>query len=188
MKKKLFVSCSLALAALLCLSACSTDTDTNSPDVTVTPEPTETVSENPSGIQGVDGVIRGDSIELTVASVELKDEIHTEAGLDYTAEEGTQFLLVFFNATNFSEETQNMFTGLFNGYIDGLKVQPELVLGKINGRMQLDGALSPGMTNLGYVVWPVPDGWNELQFSYFDGLSETGMMIIKSTDVGYTAE
>ena len=93
---------------------------------------------------------------------------------DFTkAEEGKEFLLVFFEVENISSEIQN-FSGLFlfsDFYIDNFKT-PQTTLGyHIDDAMQLLAAsVEPGKKVKGYFAFQVNPDWKKAEIIYNEDL------------------
>ena len=104
--------------------------------------------------------------------------------MTYEPNPGNVFLLAMINATNITDETINVASPQFNSYVDGKKIVTESVVGAIDGAMPLIGAVSPGQSFLGHVVWQVPEGWETFQVSYLGNWGgDSDPYVIHASDV-----
>lgn len=87
---------------------------------------------------------------------------------DYTeAQNGKEFLIVFFDAENVSTETENFSLLNMDYYIDDVKT-PQTILGTyIDGRLQLGAAaVESGKKVEGYMAFEVSPEWRKVDISY----------------------
>ena len=136
-------------------------------------------------IIGISDTLHAESFDFTVTSAKYYDSITNQLGTTYTPDSGKKYLVLVMNATNTTEEVQNVENVNFNSYIDDYKIGPEAIVGKVDGYMPLLGAVSAGKTFEGYTVWQVPQNWDTFTFSYIDALTggDSKSFTIYSTDV-----
>lgn len=177
----------LALALTLSLTACGTssgEVKTPSEAASViddqgekptqpaeTSQPPQETSKPDINVVGIDGTLNTQKFNLSISKIEVVEAITADMGIDVetTAGEGKVLLHVTFVAKNITDETENIMHMGFNAYIDGQKVVPlASIAGKVDEIMPLFGAVSAGKEMEGYVVWEVPEDWQEFQTSYIE--------------------
>lgn len=128
-----------------------------------------------NAIVGMNGTLKTQKFEISISEAEVTASVVSNMGVDVEtkAGEGKTFLHITFTAKNITDSTENIVNAGFNAYVDGVKVAPSSVVGKIDGVMPLVGAVSAGMEIKGYAVWELPETWTEFQTSYIE--SSTGV-------------
>lgn len=105
--------------------------------------------------------------KMTYKGCEAKNELDL---LTY-AEDGTEFVIAYFEIENISGEAQNF--SLFNTdfYFDGVKT-PQTIYGAfMNNSFQLaDAFVEPGRKANGYFLFQVSSNWNKLEIIYNEDL------------------
>lgn len=118
---------------------------------------------------GVGDTLSNDTWELTVTSAkaisELKDGL-----LDYSPEEGKQYLIVFMEAKNISNEDDYFNNLYFTSYVDDYNTTHTVLLTDVDGCKTMTGDVAAGKKLKGYVAWEVSPDWQELEVSYNDSL------------------
>lgn len=178
--KKVFV---FIMAALLCatMAACDTDAPTTTGAGTAAANSTTA----PKTEFSIPGTLSAQNFDLTVVSAELSDSVTLNAGMDidYTADEGKQYLTLCIDATNTSDETRNL--GTLSAYVDNVAVLPDNFLGKLGDRLIFVGGIDAGKTIQTYIMFQVPVDWEKFEFSYIDSLtgSQSASVTINRADV-----
>lgn len=130
-----------------------------------------TISEEPkvdSNIVGFDGTLSADCFDISIVDAKWTTELSTSLGSIKPEDPQKGLLCVIFSVKNTTDSVKNVANSGFNAYVDGTKVIPKVVLGKIDDAIVFVGAVSPGMEIIGHTVWELPLDWNEFQTSYID--------------------
>ena len=110
----------------------------------------------------VGDTLYSEDYKITLNKV-LKYDTIGEGDNQLTADDGKEYLVLFFEVENISSDTINISSYNFNGYVDGYSVPYEYVSNKIEGIDMLSSTLSPGMKTRGYVAYMVDKDWNEFE-------------------------
>lgn len=155
----------LFLVAVMVLSfaACTeSDSGTDSPDasnnnqVSVTVEPTE--KEN-------------DTWKMTYTNCKVMDDLDS---LTTELEEGKQFLAIFFQIENVSQDSQVFNIVYESFYVDGVKTTQSIHGFAIDDAYQLTSVtVEPGKKANGYFLLQVNPDWKEVEVVYNDAILST---------------
>lgn len=161
----------LTLLVLFSLSACESPSGSDTVPQTESSsgsEITEVVTAPTTSSFSIPGTLVAENFDIAIISATLSDSVTLNAGInvDFPADEGMQFLILCIDATNTSEEVQNL--GSFIAYVDNTVVLPYNVLGKLGDRMLFVGAVDPGKTMGTYVLYQLPASWETFEFAYED--------------------
>ena len=110
----------------------------------------------------VGDTLYNEDYKITLNKV-LKYDTIGEGDYVLNAEDGKEYLLLFFEVENISSNTVSISSYNFNGYVDGYSVPYEYVPNKIEEIGMLSSTLSPGMKTRGYVAYMVDKDWNEFE-------------------------
>lgn len=180
--KKLFV----AALALLMLSGCASSTPNPSESATPSaPESSAPAEPRENKSFGVNDPLSGKSFDITVVSASLSDTVTLNAGVDvdFSPDEGKQFLILCIDAKNTSKKVCNL--GSFLASVDKTSVLPSNYLGKLVDRVLFAGAVTPGSTMETYVLYQVPEEWETFELWYVDSLLDgtDGPIVINRAEV-----
>ncbi|MGI6033281.1 MAG: DUF4352 domain-containing protein [Coriobacteriales bacterium] len=171
--RKILCIVMVVLAACLVMVGCSSDGSGSSK------------KESKSSEVSVGKTLHAQNFDFKVETVKYASSLKNGLGMTYTPDKGNKYIIAVVKATNTSDETQNVFAGDFNSYLDDdeITVQSD-VAGKIDGHMPLDGAVKAGKSMTGHVVWQIPKSkkWKKLTCSYIDaGTGEESEKSLKIT-------
>lgn len=109
-----------------------------------------------------------DTWKMTYKGCQIKDKLD----LSTTAEDGTEYVIVFFELENLSEESQYFNTAYSGFYIDGFKTGQLLYSLSIDHSMQLviGNSVEAGRKLNGYFLFHETSGWEELEIIYDDDI------------------
>lgn len=87
---------------------------------------------------------------------------------DFTqAQDGKEYLLMFFEIENISHQTENFSLFYTDFYIDDIKTSQSIIGYKIDDGMQLTAiSVEPGKKAKGYFAFEVSPNWNKWEFTY----------------------
>ena len=163
----------LAIAMVLCLTACGIDfsTTSNSNDNEESSKIGESSeSNNPASISVDNPVQTNDTWKITYQKCQTKDKMDSFT----PAEEGTEFVVVFFEIENITEEEQTFSILLCDFYIDGVKTPQTLYGVSVDNSLQLASLpLKEGRKANGYMLFEAPTDWKELEIIYNESLIHT---------------
>ncbi len=149
MKIKLKTLLALLLVAVMALSVVSCDVDTGTDDDTdETVKSTEDENDVTFSIDVAEQM--NDKWKMTYKECQIKNKLDSFT----TAEEGTEFVVVFFEIENISDESQNFSIIWEEFYIDGVKITQTLYGLLINNAFPL-------------TTVPVELGKKQMDTSYF---------------------
>lgn len=175
-----------AALALLMLAGCASSSPKPS-ESTTPPAPESSAPAEPTEDKawGLDDPLSSESFDVTVVSAELSDKVTLNAGvdIDFSPDEGKQFLILCIDAKNTSDEVCNL--GSFLASVDKTSVFPSNYLGKLGTRVLFVGAVPPGSTMETYVLYQVPEEWKVFELWYIDSLlgGTEGPIVISREDV-----
>ncbi len=155
----LFLVAVMALSFTACtesdLGGDQSDTQTNN-QVSVSVEPTE--KEN-------------DTWKMTYKNCKVMDDLDS---LTTELEEGKQFLAIFFQIENVSQESQIFNIVYESFYVDGVKTTQSLHGFAIDDAYQLTSVtVEPGKKANGYFLLQVKPDWQEVEIVYNDAILST---------------
>ena len=167
MKKKLKTLLALLLVAVMVLSfvACDMDTDTAG-KTDETGKPTEEENNTSFSIDKTEQT--NDKWKMTYKECQIKNKLDSFT----TAEDGTEFVVVFFEIENISEESQNFSVFWEEFYLDGVKTAQTIYGVAINNSFQLTAVpVEPGRKAKGYFLFQTSPDWKELEIIYDESLT-----------------
>lgn len=156
----------LAITFLLCScggNPSNSAEDKKSSSETSSAENTEKDQDNSVGI---DGTITGECFSISIVDVKWIDALEASLYTVTPEKEGSKLLCLFFSAKNITEDTKNL--GMFNAYVNSQATLPTALAGSIDEAMPFVGAVASGMEMKTYVVWELPEDWEEFQLNYFE--------------------
>ncbi len=107
--------------------------------------------------------------KMTYKECQIKKELDPFT----TAEEGTEFVVVFFEIENISDESQSFSIFWEEFYIDGVKTTQTLYGVLIDDAFPLTTVpVEPGRKANGYFLFQTSPDWKELEIIYDDSLSD----------------
>lgn len=127
---------------------------------------TETKNETLTGTIG--DTINTDNFSITLKSAAKYDAIKGEYYDDEPEEEGNEFVVLFFEVKNISNESQYISDYDFTGYADDIQVERGYSFNKIEGYSELGGSIAPGKITTGYVIYEAPRGWKKFEADFLD--------------------
>lgn len=91
---------------------------------------------------------------------------------DFTqAQDGKEYLLVFFEIENISQQTETFNLFYQDFYIDDVKISQSIIGATIDDAMPLAGtSVEPGKKVKGYFAFEISPNWNKWEFTYNDDL------------------
>ena len=167
MKNKLKTLLSLLLVAVMALSVVACDMDTGTVEKT---DESEKSTEEENGITfSIDTTEqKNDKWKMTYKECQIKNKLDSFT----TAEEGTEFVVVFFEIENISDESQNFSIIWEEFYIDGVKTAQTLYGVSINNAFPLTTVpVEPGRKANGYFLFQTSPDWKELEIIYDESLT-----------------
>ncbi len=127
----------------------------------------EPAKDKDKEIAGIGDSVITDYFDFSVKKAETTKSITNALGITYEASEGKQLLFVVFSFKNTTSDIHN--TGpAFVCSVDGNSINPFTAVGAIDECMPLVGAVGSGDTFNAYMIWEVPEGWENIKFSYLD--------------------
>lgn len=169
---KRIIAVFLVIIANISLVACDVnilDTSVFGEEGTHRENKTEDESENENGSEVVLSVNAteqsSDTWKMTYKGCEVSKEIDSFT----TAENGKEFVFVFFEIENISDELQvfDLFSADF--YVDGFKISQTLYGGSVNDSFQLVGMEIQSERKVnGYFLFQTSSDWSELEIIYND--------------------
>lgn len=168
--KQIFV---LLLAAVLALLFVACDTDP------VSAGKTDGNNDNNISITVDTAEQANDKWKMTYQECQIKNKLDSFT----TAEEGTEFVVVFFEIENISEESQNFSVFWEEFYLDGVKTAQAIYGVSLNNSFQLTAVpVEPGRKANGYFLFQTSPDWKELEIIYDESLvNENEENIMKFT-------
>ena len=167
MKNKLRTLLALLLIAVMAFSVVACDIDTGTVDGTdETGKTTEDENDVTFSIDVAEQM--NDKWKMTYKECQIKNKLDSFT----TAEEGTEFVVVFFEIENISNESQNFSIIWEEFYIDGVKTAQTLYGVSINNAFPLTTVpVEPGRKANGYFLFQTSPDWKELEIIYDESLT-----------------
>lgn len=164
MKKKILPL--ILVAVVLLFSACGTTSSGNpSNSLENSVFPSENAEKDDKAV-GFSGTISGDCFDISIVNAIWTDTLETSLGAVAPKNKGSKLLCLIFSAKNTADDTKNL--GSFNAYINNQATLPTVVAGGIDDAMIFVGAVASGMEMKAYMVWELPENWEEFQLYYFE--------------------
>lgn len=88
--------------------------------------------------------------------------------LKQEAASGKEYLILFFEAENISDENDYFNYLYFKAYADDTSVDIATIMGDIDGYGSVSGDVASGKKIKGYAAWEVDTGWKNFEVSYND--------------------
>lgn len=111
----------------------------------------------------------GDTLDTGNLSFSLKDyKIYSHLDIDVDDNNDGDYLILFFDVKNYSNEPVKIDNIYFDGTLDYLNISPIEILYDIDGVSALNGNILPGDIVSGYVAFKVDKDWNNFVFKYND--------------------
>ena len=167
MKNKLKTLLSLLLVGVMVLSLVACDMDTGTVDETnETGKSTKNENDVTFSIDIAEQM--NDKWKMTYKECQIKNKLDSFT----TAEEGTEFVVVFFEIENISDESQNFSVFWEEFYLDGVKTAQTIYGVSIDNSFQLtDVPVEPGRKANGYFLFQTSPDWEELEIIYDESLT-----------------
>ena len=167
MKNKLRTLLALLLIAVMALSVVACDIDTGTVDGTdETGKTTEDENDVTFSIDVAEQM--NDKWKMTYKECQIKNKLDSFTA----AAEGTEFVVVFFEIENISNESQNFSIIWEEFYIDGVKTAQTLYGVSINNAFPLTTVpVEPGRKANGYFLFQTSPDWKELEIIYDESLT-----------------
>lgn len=180
MKKKVIIG---LLAAIMAVSAtaCSTSgsSSSQSSQKTGTVEATvkateEETTEEPTGSESSaikpGNYVEHDNLKFSFQYAKTYDEIKQSDYYSDKAGDGKEFLVLFFEVQNVSEEDEYLNMFYFEAYVDDYDVDMKTLLADPDGYSLLSGDIAKGKKMKGCVAYEVDKGWKKFELTYTDGI------------------
>lgn len=106
--------------------------------------------------------------------------------LKQEAASGKEYLILFFEAENISDENDYFNYLYFKAYADDTSVDIATIMGDVDGYGSVSGDVASGKKIKGYATWEVDTGWKNFEVSYNDDLGSnktTASFKISSGDI-----
>lgn len=167
MKNQLKTLLALLLACVMALSLVACNMGTGTGDETdETGKSTEDENNVTFSIDVTEQM--NDKWKMTYKECQIKNQLDSFT----TAEEGTEFVVVFFEIENISDESQNFSIMWEKFYIDGVKTAQTLYGVSINNAFPLTTVpVEPGRKANGYFLFQNSPDWKELEIIYDESLT-----------------
>ena len=109
-----------------------------------------------------------DKWKMTYKECQIKNKLDSFT----TAREGTEFVVVFFEIENISDESQNFSVVWEEFYLDGVKTAQTIYGVSIDNSFQLTAVpVEPGRKANGYFLFQTSPDWEELEIIYDESLT-----------------
>lgn len=167
MKNKLKTLLALLLVAIMALSVVACDIETGTVDETdETGKSTENENDVTFSIDVTEQM--NDKWKMTYKECQIKNKLDSFT----TAKEGTEFVVVFFEIENISDESQNFSLFWEEFYLDGVKTAQTIYGVSINNSFQLTAIpVEPGRKAKGYFLFQASPDWKDLEMIYDESLT-----------------
>ncbi len=116
-----------------------------------------------------------EEFKITLTNASVYDSIEGEDIYKPTA--GKEYLVLFLDIENISNETQYIHIFDFNGYVDGYTVSQENLYVTIEGMEEIGTKLLPGKKTKGYIAFKVDTSWQEFNLHYSSWYEEIEFLI-----------
>ncbi len=125
------------------------------------------ITKNAASNSAMSNISSNDKWKMTYLNYKEMQKID-----DFTqAADGKEYLLVFFEVENISQQTENFNILYTDFYIDDVKTPQSIIGYKIDDGMQLTGpSVEPGKKVKGYFAFEISPNWNKWEFTYNDDL------------------
>lgn len=167
MKNKLKSIFALLLVSVMALGGVACDMDTNIVD---NPDEPGKTKENETDASFSINVAEqtNNKWKMTYKECQIKNKLDSFT----TAEEGKEFVVVFFEIENISDESQNFSIIWEEFYIDDVKTTQTLYGVLINNALPLTTVpVEPGKKANGYFLFQTSPDWKELEIIYDESLT-----------------
>ena len=104
--------------------------------------------------------------KITLTGAKTYTEISNNQYIKDTADEGKEFVVLFFDASNISSEDDYLNRLYFSAYADSTSVDQAVLFSSPDDYGCLTGDLAAGKNMTGYLAWEVNKGWKELEVQY----------------------
>ncbi len=112
--------------------------------------------------------LRNDEFEITLENALIYDYIPGEY-INDEPDQGNEYLVLFFDVTNISDESEYFNSYYVDGYADGYQVSVESFLyNDPEGYESITGSIAPGKSKKGYVAFQVDADFQTFEFIYGD--------------------
>lgn len=180
MKKKIIIAL-LATVMAISVTACSTSGSSSSQSsqktgaiettVKAEEETTQKPTEPESSAIKPGNYVEHDNLKFSFESAKTYDEIKQSDYYSDKADDGKEYLVLFFEVQNISDEEQNLNMFYYKAYVDDYDVDMKTLLAEPEGYSLLSGDIAKGKKMKGYVAYEVDKGWKNFELTYTDGLS-----------------
>ena len=183
MKKKIIIGL-LATIMAVSATACSTSGSSGSQSSQKTgaiettvkateEETTEGPTEPESSAIKPGNYVEHDNLKFSFQSAKTYDEIKQSDYYSDKADDGKEFLVLFFEVQNVSEEEEHLNMFYYKAYVDDYDVDMKTLLAEPDGYSLLSGDIAKGKKMKGYVAYEVDKGWKKFELTYTDGISKS---------------
>ena len=175
MKRKLIIM-GVILALFLC--GCGADADQNS-NITQSPDSNADEQDETQVVQKLtldpDSPVSTSDLSIQILGCKLYDVIEGESYTD-TPDGGKNFLVLFLGLRNKSDEVIYFTPEGLSATVDGEKIEHKFLVNDPEGyTTAFQNIPAKGIAG-GFIVWEVPEEWNEFSFIY-DGWVNDGISI-----------
>lgn len=118
---------------------------------------------------GTEGdILITEDFKIKLTDAKTYDTIEKDKENKESAKEGKEYLVLFLDIENISDETNYIYSSDFNGYIESYSVTEKNIDTDIEGIEPLNANLLPGTKTKGYIVYEVDKNWTEFELCYED--------------------
>ncbi|GEM_PF-3514114 len=136
---------------------------------------------------GIGQYIEGENWKISLLDAKTYNSIADDSGFHTDKpESGKEFLVLFMEAENISNEDDYFNVLNFKAYADDTSVKNTMIINDVDGYDSVSGDVAVGKKIKGYAVWEVKTGWNEFEVSYNDDVwsnKTTACFKISSADI-----
>lgn len=109
-----------------------------------------------------------EDFKIKLTNTKIYDVIEKTEENKEEAKEGKEYLVLFLDIENISNETMSIYSSDFGGYIDNYSVAEKIIDTDIEGIAPLNANLLPGTKTKGYIIYEVNKEWTEFELCYLD--------------------
>lgn len=122
-----------------------------------------------------------EDFQITLTDTLTYDIIGTEDNKE-VPKEGKEFLVLFFDIKNITDETKYISAYDFDGYLDDYTINNKYLSNNINNIEELGVNLAPGKKTRGYIAYEVEKEWQEFTICYEDIFEDNKIVFTVTND------
>ena len=108
----------------------------------------------------------GDTLEIDGVRFTLSEALKYDSIGDNSPVDGKEYLVLFFDVENISNEDKLVTYLNFSGLVDDERIMTTFIFGDIDGITNLNKNLEVGEITKGYVAFEVDKNWEDFDLSY----------------------